>query len=273
VVNVPKATPKTNAMKIASPRASRRKSAGAQGKRVVSSPAAYDESSAVRLGDKVYAAMLDGIMDGTFPVGSRLPTETTLAERFAVSRPLVREALARLRDDDLIYSRQGSGSYVSAKPHQAVTQFAPLGSLTRINRIYEFRQSIEADAAYWAAIRADENTLGAIERALADMEAAIEADQVGAASDFELHLAIAQASSNPYFVAALTSLRNQIASSMAPGRHIAILRQGEYREMARRQHRAIVNAIKTGDAERARSEMRRHLEMSRRSLLEGSDPA
>ena len=149
---------------------------------------------------------------------------------------------------------------------------APLGALTRINRIYEFRQSIDAEAAYWAAIRNDERRLAAIERALTNKEEAIESDQVGAARDFELHLAIAKASSNPYYVAALTSLRNQIASSMAPGRHMATVRQGEYREMARRQHRAIVNAIKTGDAERARSEMR-HLEMSRRSLLEGSDPA
>ena len=237
-------------------------------------PALFDEASpALRLGDKVYAAVLDGIMNGSFAVGSRLPTETALAERFAVSRPLVREALARLRDDGLVYSRQGSGSYVSAKPDHAVTQFAPLGALTRINRIYEFRQSIEADAAYWAALRSDEKTLVAIERALAHMEDAIESDQVGAALDFELHVAVAKASFNPYYVAALTSLRDQIASSMAPGRHIAILRQGEYREMARRQHRAIVNAIRIGDAERARNEMRRHLEMSRRSLLEGSDPA
>lgn len=272
-MNAPKTAPKARVKKTKSQPALRKKPIRAQLKRSAR-PALLDETDpSLRLGDKVYAVVLGGIMDGSFAVGSQLPTETVLAERFAVSRPLVREALARLRDDGLVYSRRGSGSYVSAKPDQAVTQFAPLGALTRINRIYEFRESVEADAAYWAAIRNDERALAAIERALAHMEEAIESDQVGAARDFELHLAIAKASSNPYYVAALTSLRNQIASSMAPGRRMAILRQGEYRDMARRQHRAIVTAIGTGDAERARSEMRRHLEMSRRSLLEGSDPA
>jgi GntR family transcriptional regulator, transcriptional repressor for pyruvate dehydrogenase complex len=271
-VNAPKVAQKARVKKTKSQPASRKKPVPIQPRRVARSAPLDEASPTPRLGDKVYAAVLSGIMDDSFAVGDRLPTETALAERFAVSRPLVREALARLRDDGLVYSRQGSGSYVSAKPDEAITQFTPLSALTRINRIYEFRESVEADAAYWAAIRNDERTLAAIEQALADMEEAIESNQVGAALDFELHLAIAKASSNPYYFAALTSLRNQITSSMAPGRRMAILRQGEYREMARRQHRAIVTAIRTGDAERARSEMRRHLEMSRRSLLEGSDP-
>jgi DNA-binding FadR family transcriptional regulator len=237
-------------------------------------PLEFVEQTAVeRRGERVYEAVLNAIMDGSFALGSRLPTEAALAERFSVSRPLVREALARLRDDGLVYSRQGSGSFVRARPDRSVLRFAPLDSLAGIHRVYEFRQSIEGDAAYWAATRGDRKMLGAIAKALAVMDEAIESDQVGAAADFELHAAIARASVNPFYISALMSLRNQIVFGITLGRRLALARRGEHREMARRQHRAIFDAIKAGEAEQARAEMRRHLEMSRRTLFEGSDPS
>ena len=52
------------------------------------------------------------IVDGVYPVGSQLPTEHELCERFAVSRYTVREALRRLRDDNLIASRPRAGTLV-----------------------------------------------------------------------------------------------------------------------------------------------------------------
>src|SRR5262249_18254501 len=45
------------------------------------------------------------IVDGVYPVGSQLPTEHELCERFAVSRYTIREALRRLREDNLVSSR------------------------------------------------------------------------------------------------------------------------------------------------------------------------
>jgi DNA-binding GntR family transcriptional regulator len=54
------------------------------------------------------------ITNGTYPVGSRLPTEAELGARFSVGRHTVREALRLLRDDGLVSSRQGAGSTVSA---------------------------------------------------------------------------------------------------------------------------------------------------------------
>ena len=52
------------------------------------------------------------IVDGVYPVGSQLPTEHELCERFAVSRYTVREALRRLRDDNLVSSRPRAGTMV-----------------------------------------------------------------------------------------------------------------------------------------------------------------
>ncbi|MDH6198444.1 GntR family transcriptional regulator [Mycobacterium frederiksbergense] len=62
------------------------------------------------------------IVDGVYPVGSQLPTEHELCERFEVSRYTVREALRRLRDDNLVTSRPRSGTMVV--PRAATNTYA-----------------------------------------------------------------------------------------------------------------------------------------------------
>lgn len=52
------------------------------------------------------------IADGVYPVGSQLPTEHELCERFTVSRYTIREALRRLREDNLVVSRPRAGTVV-----------------------------------------------------------------------------------------------------------------------------------------------------------------
>lgn len=56
------------------------------------------------------------IVDGIYPIGSQLPTEHQLCERFAVSRYTVREALRRLREDNLVASRPREGTRVVPRP-------------------------------------------------------------------------------------------------------------------------------------------------------------
>src|SRR5258708_2320335 len=59
---------------------------------------------------QVVRALKDEIVSGVYPIGSQLPTEEELCERFSVSRYTVREALRRLREDSLVSSRQGAGT-------------------------------------------------------------------------------------------------------------------------------------------------------------------
>ena len=61
---------------------------------------------------QVVRALKDEIVSGVHPVGSQLPTEEELCERFSVSRYTIREALRRLREDNLVTSRQGAGTIV-----------------------------------------------------------------------------------------------------------------------------------------------------------------
>lgn len=62
---------------------------------------------------QVAAALKDAIVSGAYPIGSLLPTEDALCERFDVSRFTVRSALRLLRDDGLVNSRQGAGTVVT----------------------------------------------------------------------------------------------------------------------------------------------------------------
>ncbi len=74
----------------------------------------------VRSADPLYIqvsrALKDEIVNGSYPVGSQLPTEEDLCARFSVSRYTVREALRRLREEGLVSSRQGAGTVVVPPP-------------------------------------------------------------------------------------------------------------------------------------------------------------
>lgn len=61
---------------------------------------------------QVARALRKEIIDGVYPVGSQLPTEHELCQRFSVSRYTVREALRRLREDNLVSSRPRAGTLV-----------------------------------------------------------------------------------------------------------------------------------------------------------------
>ena len=65
---------------------------------------------------QVARALRKEIVDGVYPVGSQLPTEHELCQRFSVSRYTVREALRRLREDNLISSRPRAGTMVVPRP-------------------------------------------------------------------------------------------------------------------------------------------------------------
>ena len=61
---------------------------------------------------QVARTLKEEIVGGVYPVGSQLPTEDDLCRRFSISRYTVREALRRLREDNLVASRQGAGTIV-----------------------------------------------------------------------------------------------------------------------------------------------------------------
>jgi GntR family transcriptional regulator len=93
------------------------------------------------------------IVDGVYPVGSQLPTEHELCERFAVSRYTVREALRRLRDDNLVASRPRAGTLVV--PRTASNSYAQ--DVMSIDDLLAFAAGAQFSIDSNAMVTIDEN--------------------------------------------------------------------------------------------------------------------
>lgn len=94
------------------------------------------------------------IVDGVFPIGSQLPTEHELCERFAVSRYTVREALRRLRDDNLVSSRPRTGTQVI--PRTSSNSYAQ--DVMSINDLLAFASGAQFEIESNAMITVDAET-------------------------------------------------------------------------------------------------------------------
>ena len=219
---------------------------------------------------RVYQGLLGQISAGDYQPEQRLPGEHELAERFLVSRPVVRDALSRLRDEGLIYSRRGAGSFVKARPAEsrAVVGYAPVETIADVQRCYEFRLSIEPDHAYYAALRWNKQALDAIASALDLMQAATRAHRHREDADFTFHCAIAEAANNHYYLSSLQALKDHIAVGMK-FHGASLLGPQDGLAGVLTEHRGIFEAIRSRDADRARMAMRRHLEGSRDRVFEG----
>lgn len=216
-----------------------------------------------RLADRVYDRLLTHIQEGQFGPGSRLPSEEQLASLFNVSRPLVREALSRLRDNNLITSRKGSGSFVTggleSPPIPQGFEFIPITSLSQVKQFYDFRIGVEGEGAYLAALHRTESNLEMIEVALDDLQRAIETRAVGVDPDYAFHFAIAKASANPFVETVLVSMHQAMKFVINLSRSLSLTRPVERLRVVEAEHTAIFEAIKTQKADEARIAMQRHI--------------
>lgn len=229
-----------------------------------SSESNYERRS---LSDMVFGQIYRSIKSGSYVADERLPTESDLAAEFEVSRPIIREALKKLRDQNLIYSRQGVGSFVRQSGLKDPLGFSPVESLTDLRRCYEFREVIEPAAAAAAAERRSESDLAEIERALSKLREATEKGRHHADADFDFHLAIARASGNSYLQTSIESLKEQIEVGMiSHGMSVKVETNGL--DNVFNEHEAIFAAIKKRDTESARFLMRSHLAGSRSRVLD-----
>ncbi|MFJ1834710.1 FadR/GntR family transcriptional regulator [Streptomyces sp. NPDC088175] len=189
------------------------------------------------------------ITEGHWPVGTRIPGETTLARTLGVGRSTVREAVRTLATLGLLQSRQGAGVFVIA---DRVTEDWP----TRLRRaavtdVYEVRMLIEVQAARLAARRRTDEDLIALDAALAARRAAgAGGDAEFVDADIALHRAVVAAAHNPV----LTDLFGEFAPALRQGlidlvELFGLRREGPDHGDA--THDALVRAVVAGDAESA----------------------
>ena len=228
-----------------------------------------DRARSVKLVDRVVDQLLDRIRTGNYAPDSRLPGEHELAALLGVSRPVVRDALSRLRDQGMIYSRQGAGTFVSAQAsNTAQLAYSPVKSIADIQRCYEFRLTIEPAAAYFAAQRRDKAAIDRIAEALAELREATSHQLHRVEADFNFHKAVTQAANNHFYTASMEALKAHIAVGMhLHGLSLMGARPGL--QQVYEEHQEIFQAVSEGRAEDARDLMRKHLEGSRDRLFEG----
>ena len=227
----------------------------------------FDQVRQRRLSDDIVEQLEGMILEGTLKAGERLPAERALAERFGVSRPSLREAIQKLAAKGLLVSRQGGGNYVVDSLGSTFSD--PLLHLLESNPeaqrdLLEFRQTLEASCAYYAALRAtevDRERLTAAFEALQDCYA--RADEVSrveeGAADARFHLAIAEASHNAVLLHTIRGLFDLLKRNVVTNIGGMYQQRTETRDMLINQHRDLYLAIIEGRAEQARDVSTRHL--------------
>ena len=222
------------------------------------------------LPDRIYARVVEAILRGDFAPHNKLPTEEALSAQFGVSRPTVREALARLRSDGIIDSRRGAGSTVIRAPGTPVVAATPVKSLADIERYYAFRSCVEMGAAAGAAEFRDADDLEALQQAFEALNTAMEGGESGADEDVRFHLAIARASQNPFFFTTIDTTVAPIRQFIELARNATDKKSLARVRTTQAEHQAIVDAIvrrSPGDAAEA---IRIHILNAKRRIFENT---
>ncbi len=194
------------------------------------------------------------IKEGEFPVGSRLPTERELAERFEVSRPTIREAIIALEAKEEVTVKASSGVYVLGN-HLINDDFSHEISAFEL---LEARVILEGEAAALAARMIQPEEVKELEKALKKIELEDVKDTSESGADRQFHTIIAQATHNRVIgkqISFLWDLQENLS-------HISIAHSAVCVEEDKRKrigdHVAIYDAIAAGDARAARNAMQAH---------------
>jgi DNA-binding GntR family transcriptional regulator len=204
------------------------------------------------IADRAYTAMRDRIVTLSLPPGTPL-REEELMRTLGLGRTPLREAVKRLALEGLVEVRPRSGTYVTAV------------EATDIVHIAEVRAELEAQAARLAAKRMND-ALRATARALdAELQAIEGTTGIDAYMrlDERVHHFVWEAAGNPYLLDALERLW---ALSLRIW-HLVLDRVAAL-PAAVHEQRALLEAVVAGDARRASSRMREHVQAFEAEILE-----
>jgi DNA-binding FadR family transcriptional regulator len=222
--------------------------------------------------DAIYRALRGWIHEGKVPFEGRLPTENELSQHFHVSRPIIRRAIARLREEGLVRSIQGSGTVVlyegaappgpAATPGSAGGGVMAQGSVRDLQRCFEFRLMIESEAAYFAALRHNPASLKLISDCVYPSGHSFWSTTPRPGETLNFHSAVVKAADNVFLEKAMELIMSQ------PGFQVYLRLRGatraanpvEHRTSVNDQHLEILRLIERRLADDAREYMRYHIQ-------------
>lgn len=200
------------------------------------------------------------IRSGELKPGDRLPTELEMSKNFGVSRSVVREAVARLRSEGLIQSRQGLGAFVIDRPTRHIRLEEGDMSQDDFRGLFQLRVPLEIEAAGLAARNHAPIHLEQMDKAMLRMSAKGSEPNDGILADLDFHRTIALATGNDYFVQFLGAISDCILKTILASREKTHL--DTLTEIVTREHAELRDAIASGDSARARAAMRAHMKGS-----------
>ncbi|MGA7204849.1 MAG: FadR/GntR family transcriptional regulator [Specibacter sp.] len=203
----------------------------------------------VSAAEAVFKAIRSAIEGGELAIGSKLSSETALAQQYGVSRSVVREALRSCTALGLTETQTGRGTYVVA--NRAVRDLV-LGQYSA-RSLMEARPHIEVPAAELAARRRTEEQVDQMRGIIEAMEHEDD-PEIWVSLDASFHAAIARASGNGVFERVV----NDIRDAMVNQSETINLITGRQRQ-SDAEHRLILDAIARGFTTEAGHAMAVHL--------------
>jgi len=210
------------------------------------------------------------ILRGILRPGERLPAERELADRLGVSRPSLRDALAKLQSRGLLSSRANAGVFISEKlgvnfPKEMVQLFS--NHSEAVFDYVSFRRDMEGLAAERAAYLGSETDLKVIDTVFRKMESAHNRKDPDdeAQLDADFHLSIIEASHNVIMLHMMRSMYQLLREGVFYNRQI-MFKQHTTRKTLLEQHRAINEALQARNSQAARAAVEAHLNFVENAL-------
>jgi len=210
-----------------------------------------------RLHEQVLKHMTHLIAEGRWSPGTALPAEGELAQRFKVSRTIIRECVRVLASRGMLNVRQGRSIYVTPHAEWRITE--PLALLVRSDHMsllnwLEVRTLLEMDCADLAARRATAQESDLLTELVARQAQCDDDPDAYRDLDIMFHLGIAQATHNPALLrlveGVIQPLREQLDERALTS---------QTRHVSTEEHRAILQQIHRGAQLEARAAMAAHL--------------
>lgn len=222
----------------------------------------FNPVSSKKLYIQIYNQILSEIELGTFKEGEKLPTERELCELFNVSRAPVRQALSALELNGVINSRQGEGVYVkNSKVFTGNFQTAFFLKSISPEDIVEARMSIEPLIIEYAALRATDEDIIALQKTIKKMEKETKAGVYVPETDEILHKQIAEASHNDLFIKFMSAISNAMKQQeMWHFIRDRTVTRPDYRDINFQEHQSLIKAIEERNAKEAVELMTSHME-------------
>jgi DNA-binding FadR family transcriptional regulator len=217
---------------------------------------------AARLGVAVVQELVTSIITGDVAAGDPLPPEAVLADRFAVSRTVIRESVKRIEEKGLVTVAQGRGTHVLPlrswnilDPVVLDAMVANDDSLGVLDELAVVRSLLESSMSAEVAENRSSDDVVALKAALDRMHETIDDEQDFSQADVEFHFLVAEQSGNR-LAENITRMLFQRARESA---RFNANRSAEAFRLTLDEHRRIYDAIERGDAASAETAMRRHI--------------